>query len=169
MDLKKWHLKARVNVLRGSHFEPRTMIITKRLVAFVGADGEEVDDVVPIEQLVAAKPLMHGEPERREGSWSFCNGMCAIETVPDGYNRGRAYCFTADFPLQIDSGACHGDGDTDGDGDTVTEEGAGRRSCRALQHMPPAGGQFSSVTHLTKCLEAVSTGVRAVTATATDQ
>lgn len=97
-----------------------------------------MDDVIPLHEVASITDLWHDKPARAEGSWETLDGMCGILTEPDGYNKGRTYCLSASFPLQV----------VGQDGECATTE---KDSCA----IPRPGEQFASASHLMKALDAL--------------
>ena len=144
VDLGGWYLELRVRKLQSTSLEQQRMVLTKDVIAFGPLGSSAFDDVIPLSELQRVHDL--SEPGRGEGSWGVVPvgkylqrclpGMCAFMTVPGGFNGGRSYCISVEFPLQI-----------------AGKDGEGRP---ASSSVPDVGAVFETQAVMLKALEAVA-------------
>jgi hypothetical protein len=115
VELHPWYAEMVVKKLQSTSWEEVRMVITPDVIALGPVAGGGYDEVIPLCEV--DRLLESRDPGRVEGGWSPLRSVLIIFTVnfqdaerlyplnpSSGYNLGRKYCISADFPLQIQEG-----------------------------------------------------------------
>jgi hypothetical protein len=113
VDLHGWHAEAVVKKLQSTSWAELRMVITQDVIALGPAGGGGYDDVIPLHEVDRLLEQRSGGRAEGVRGWSPLRNICMIFTVnlqgaEKGYNLGRKYCISADFPLQIQEGGAGG-------------------------------------------------------------
>jgi len=130
-----WHVKMIVRKLQSTSWEEQLLVLTPDVLALGPVAGGH-DEVIPLHEIDRLQEQRGAG--RVERGWSPARSICMLFTVDlqgaeKGYNLGRKYCISADFPLQIQ------------------EDGTGERIVGTEKHV--ADGKICSCGDFVKCLD----------------